>query len=513
MVGTLPLSNIMPDEHAVILGKQLLDLVATGMYSNPLMVIREYIQNATDSLDQAISSKLISEKDAHIAVTVEGETRNISIEDNGLGVPQKGIQRTLLSIGASQKNQATNRGFRGIGRLGGLGYCDKLIFETRSSEHDPVVVISWDSKSIMELLSRKDIVEAKEVIAKAVQIKTENQDNAPSHFFRVQMINVHRFHQDWLMDNKKIRNYISQIAPVPYDSNNFDMAVTLIDYLTIIPGFKHYFITLNNEPIYRPYQNSFNVSQQVVDSIQGIELFEILGQDNALIGRGWYAKTGYLASLSSTNPMRGIRIRQGNIEVGDEYFLAEQYSERRFATWHIGEIHLAPSLRPNARRDGFEPGPEYERFLEYAYSIGKHLSRLCRESSSQRSAFLSLDRKIKNVQILLSGSIVLDQDHFEILCRKIDADLLYIEKAVCSIGSSNGIKKRLTELRCDFANYRNSPPFLIDCLDGRSLRHQNRKDLLCEICKRLIADQESGKPLEQRLSVILSPYLRTTCKK
>lgn len=513
MAGTLRSSKIMLDDHSVILGKQLLDLVAAGMYSNPLMVIREYIQNATDSLDQAVSSKLISEADARVFVTVDGETRTISIEDNGIGVPQGQIQRTLLSIGASKKSQESNRGFRGIGRLGGLGYCDKLIFETRSSSEEPVFVISWDSKVIMELLSRKDIVEAKEVITKAVQIKTENQDNAPPHFFRIQMINVQRFHQDWLMDNKKIRNYISQIAPVPYDSSNFDMTVMLIDYLAVIPGFKNYSISLNNEPIYRPYQNSFNISQTIVDSIQGVELFEILDQNNAMIGRGWYAKTGCFASLSTTNPMRGVRVRQGNIEIGDEYFLAEQYSERRFATWHIGEIHLAPSVRPNARRDGFEPGPEYERFLEYASSLGKHLSRLCRESSSKRSAFLSLEQKIKSVQSLLSGSIVLDQDHFETLCRKIDADLLYIDKAVCSVGSSNGIEKRLTKLRGDFTNYKNSPPFLIDCLDGRSLRHQNRKDLLCEICKMIIADQESGKPLEQRLSVILSPYLKTTSGK
>lgn len=76
MVKTLPSSSIMQDEHAIILGKQLLDLVAVGMYSNPLMVIREYIQNATDSIDQAISSRLLSKKDARIAVAVEGETRD-----------------------------------------------------------------------------------------------------------------------------------------------------------------------------------------------------------------------------------------------------------------------------------------------------------------------------------------------------------------------------------------------------------------------------------------------------
>jgi molecular chaperone HtpG len=513
MAETLHSSKIIPDERAVILGKQLLDLVAAGMYSNPLMVIREYVQNATDSLDQAVSSGKIAEHDARIDVAVDGKTRTISIEDNGMGVPGSTVQRTLLSIGASQKNRIANRGFRGIGRLGGLGYCDKLVFETRSSEQEPVVMISWDAKAINDLLSRKDIIGAKEVIAKAVQIKTETLENTPSHFFRVRLVNVQRFHQEPLMDNQKLRNYLSQTSPVAYDKSNFSLAEEIVDHLSAVPGFKQYCITLNNEPIYRPYHNRFKVLQASGDSIRSAELFEIRGYDDALIGKGWYAKTSLLASLPTTNPMRGIRVRQGNIEVGDEYFLADHYSERRFATWHIGEIHLAPTIKPNARRDGFEPGPEYERFLEYASSLGKYLSRLCRESSSQRSSFLNLDRKIKSIQNILSDSIVFDQEHFETLCNKINMNLISIEKLIRSIGSSNGIENELFQLKADFADFKNKPPFLADRLDGRILRHQSGKDILCEICKRLIADQAGSHPLEKRLSSILEPYLRTAYKK
>jgi molecular chaperone HtpG len=501
------------DDNSVLLGKQLLDLVAAGMYSNPLMVIREYIQNATDSLDQAITTGILPAKNAQISIGVDGLNRNISIEDNGGGVPQNSIQRTLLSIGASQKSQMMHRGFRGIGRLGGLGYCDKLIFETRSTQQSPVVSVEWDSKAIMELLSCKDIVEVKEVVAKAVHINTAIVDNAPPHFFRVHMINVQRFHQDWLMDSKKIQSYISQIAPVPYDKQNFSRANKINEYLSNIPGFKHYAITLNGEPVYRPYQDSINVSQKVEDTIREIELFEILGQDKAMLGRGWYAKTGFFASLPPSNPMRGIRVRQGNIEIGDEHFLADQYSERRFATWHIGEIHLAPNVRPNARRDGFEPSPEYERVLEFTSSLGKHLSRFCRDSSSSRSALQLLDRKVKGINNLLANSILLDQEHYKTVCRKIEADLLSIEKAIRSLGSSDGIEARLTEVKEGFESFRRSPPFLNDCLDGRSLRHQNRKELLYDICKRVITEQASGKPLEQNLSTILAPYLRTTFKK
>jgi hypothetical protein len=59
-----------------------------------------------------------------------------------------------------------------------------------------------------------------------------------------------------------------------------------------------------------------------------------------------------------------VRVFQGNISIGDEYALEELFSERRFATWHIGGIHVSPALRPNARRDGFEETAAYEKFLD-----------------------------------------------------------------------------------------------------------------------------------------------------
>ena len=36
----------------------------------------------------------------------------------------------LTSIGNSKKTSEFDRGFRGIGRLAGLGYCDELLFST-----------------------------------------------------------------------------------------------------------------------------------------------------------------------------------------------------------------------------------------------------------------------------------------------------------------------------------------------------------------------------------------------
>ena len=44
-----------------VAGKFLLEILTKGMYSNPMHVYREYIQNSTDSIDKAIEVFLTSD--------------------------------------------------------------------------------------------------------------------------------------------------------------------------------------------------------------------------------------------------------------------------------------------------------------------------------------------------------------------------------------------------------------------------------------------------------------------
>ena len=92
MAKVLPDTSVMIQESDILLGKQLLDLIAAGMYSNPLMVLREYIQNATDSLDIAIQRGFLERRKANIAITINGAERKICIEDNGTGVGKKELR-------------------------------------------------------------------------------------------------------------------------------------------------------------------------------------------------------------------------------------------------------------------------------------------------------------------------------------------------------------------------------------------------------------------------------------
>jgi molecular chaperone HtpG len=361
-------------QNVPFVGYQVLDIVTAGMYDDPLMVYREYIQNSADSIDMAVQEGKLHQGEEIISILNSALTRSVIIEDNGGGIPEAKAKRVLLDLGCSPKDGTGQRGFRGIGRLGGLAYCDLVRFETRSAEGENVTVVEWDKKRLDDVIKQVNAETSLiDIVKKITRVFTrEATGEDPKHFFRVQMVNVHRFHSDKLMNLKMIREYLSQVAPVPYDSYKFSFAERVYKYFCNISGYRGYNIHFNGEKIVRPYANKIEMSDGVIDEIEDVELFEFTTTDGKPLALGWFAKTGFRASLPSQVIMRGIRVRHGNLEIGDEYFLSPFFTERRFATWNIGEIQLYNhKVRPNARRDGFEQTPEYERFLEQASFLGR----------------------------------------------------------------------------------------------------------------------------------------------
>lgn len=69
--------------------------------------------------------------------------------------------------------------------------------------------------------------------------------------------------------------------------------------------------------------------------------------------------------------MRGLRLRKGNIQIGDENTLITQkfFKEERGNFYFVGEIFaVSPLLIPNARRDYFNFNNEC-RFLKKLLEI------------------------------------------------------------------------------------------------------------------------------------------------
>ena len=368
-------------------GHQVIDIVTCGMYSNPLMVLREYVQNAVDAIEEAEGEGLLRPGSGRVSVGVDGRDREIVVEDNGIGMNSRDAVRLLGGLGLSSKRRGGARGFRGIGRLGGLGYAAEVVFETRAVGQDFVRVVSWNTGRLQRFLDQRA---DKSNLVGAIREAVWTGRRAPGtgegrHFFRVTLKKVCRFHRDDLMSLERVGTYLRQVAPVPFDPEEFLAAKEVDEHLAAVDGYRTFDISLNAKKLYRAHRSRFAINAKRTDEIRDVELFEIPGPDGSCIGRGWYAITECVASVPPREAMRGLRVRQGNIEIGDEHFLAEWFSERRFATWHIGELHVDYTLRANARRDGFEAGVEFEAFLEHGTMLCRHLSRQCRRSSHVRS--------------------------------------------------------------------------------------------------------------------------------
>ena len=73
------------DEN-IFIGKDILELLSSSMYVNPLSIYREYVQNAVDSIESNSRSK------NKINININYEKRSVVIEDFGGGIDPNDIK-------------------------------------------------------------------------------------------------------------------------------------------------------------------------------------------------------------------------------------------------------------------------------------------------------------------------------------------------------------------------------------------------------------------------------------
>lgn len=508
------MARVLPEiENKPIIGRQLFDIVTSGMYDNPLMIYREYIQNSVDSIDLAIANGLIGHDAAQISISLSGQDRSIVIQDNGQGLNNDTAHGILTNLGCSPKEGANQRGFRGIGRLGGLAYCDELIFETRAIGDDFISAVRWNRREFDAITgeARKDITLTEMIQAVAELDYIEPTEETPAHFFRVTLKRVHRFHSDMLMNLKAVMDYLAHSAPVPYNKQAFSHADSIEAYLSNAYDCRCYQIRVNGKQVFRPYADEVKLSVNSSDYISGVEYIKFTDANSHVIALGWYAKTSFLATLPTALNVKGIRVRQGNIEVGGEHFLDDKFSEVRFAGWQIGEIHVVnASLKPNARRDGFEHTPNFEKFLEQSHVLGRHLSSICRKCSNTRISIAKIQGSLIQLEKLFDNPLTyIDEEHYLQAVDDAKAIMESLEK-ISTKGVSEELITRLELLRDKMERIEHKPILLEHVLDGRKLNSFNRKALLKHVAKTIIDNYSSSKSPEDILQQIFADFTNAT---
>ena len=394
-------------EPEFIIGDDVLELISNAMYVDPLTMFREYIQNSADAIDEAKNLGVLdSDHPGSVNIDIDVQKRSILIRDNGAGVPASEFLSRLLSLGASKKRGHSSRGFRGVGRLAGLGYAKKLVFRSSTTDADKVQEVTWDCMLLRQLLkSESERSSVSDLIAALTTYVEFNSEGYPDHFFEVELFGVVRLKSDKLLDKSAISEFLGEVAPVPF-SAEFNDAQLITRKLADKVVMTDLDITIGglDTPVLRPHSTVLNDNNRTIQ-ISEVEFVEFPDMNGELAAIGWIAHHQYEGSLPSALAVKGLRFRCGNMQIGGDDLVEHLFPETRFNSWSIGEIHiLDPKIVPNARRDNFEENAAYNNLLNQLAPLTRQLAKRCRESSQLRN--------LKRVKSALEDKI---EDELEIL--------------------------------------------------------------------------------------------------
>ncbi len=376
------------------IGKNVIETLTSGMYDDARFIFREYVQNAADQIDVAVENEILRRKsDGRILITINKESKTISVEDNATGIPAKSVLQFLGDVANSEKDSAKRKGFRGIGRLGGLGYCDKLIFETSYFGEKVKSIMSLDAAQLKKIILDRNINMDASMVISVITTFDSLPEESDKHYFKVILQNVPT---GKLLNEVSVGEYLSMVAPLPFHEE-FSYGNEIKNYYkknNVI--FDEYDVRLNGKRLFKCYKN-YLTDKEHHSPVIGIDFFEVRDGESDLIALGWFGFRDISNKvLSQANIERGIRLRKNNIGIGDENTLNRFYKVERTNLRFIGEVHaLSESLIPNGRRDYFNENKtcqELEAKLSTIFETEDWENRLAQNASKLHNRLKEIEQ-------------------------------------------------------------------------------------------------------------------------
>jgi molecular chaperone HtpG len=393
----------MAEKFKPSVGKNVIETLTMGMYDDPRFIFREYVQNSADQIDAAVNSKLFNKlTEGEIHIVINKSKRQIIIEDNATGIETKKAQSLLGDIAQSTKDRYSNKGFRGIGRLGGLGYCNRLTFQTSYKGEKLKSLLVWDAKQLRQIISNSAVkIEASELISAITNFYRE-PEKADESYFKVIMEEVSN---ERLLEVEEVREYLSMVAPVPF-SNIFSFKTKIYaEAKSAGIALDEYKIFINGDQLFKAYKNSIFNNKSKIDEIIDVDVFKEEDEnENGLLYWGWYGVSKKMQQIPEENIERFIRLRKNNIQIGLDNRLDSFHKKAGGNIYFIGEVHAVnKDLIPNARRDFFEDNVAlqiFERKLRSFFHTTLH--NLYYDFSRKNSSFNDIEKfeKVKEDYLL-----------------------------------------------------------------------------------------------------------------
>lgn len=399
-------------------GKNLIEILMFSMYSDSLIIFREYVQNAFDAIVEAKRQGVLSNiKEGQVSITIDPVSRKIHILDNGVGINVSQAQPILLNIADSHKDGIGLAGQYGIGRLVGAKYCKRLVFKTSAKGENRYTEIAFDNDLAQKIISNKgDKSTATQVIDRITSVAVGEEDT-DKHYFEVRMEEVSESYRKNLLNVSKVSEYLKEVAPIDYMLEFKNMLYNQclpIQYKDFNEELDHIRLTVNDEiDIRKRYGLMIDGTG---DEISSLQFFKFEDNEFGLLGWGWYAITPFTKAIPASDVNKGIRLRKRNIQIGSKDLLNQYFREARGNNYFYGEIHAVhPNLRPNSSRDGLTHTPEaiklYDHIKEYfsdlqkLYHLANDVKNLSRDIHLSGVSVPQSDQDKENIQKKITTTV------------------------------------------------------------------------------------------------------------
>ncbi len=259
--------------------KRILDLMINSIYTNKEIFLRELVSNASDAIDKLkfislTDTKVIS--DFKITISVDKENRTLTIEDNGIGMTEKDLEKNLGTIAESgtlafkkENEKATENeliGQFGVGFYSAFMVADKITVYTRAYGSEEA--FKWESKGVEGYTiekTEKDGLGTKIVLS----LKADADDEKYSEFLEQYKISgLIKQYSDYIRYPVQMMMTRSKRKEgTPDDKPEYEEVQELETLNSMIPLWKQPKAQVTDEKLNEFYKNEFH---DYSDPIKGI---------------------------------------------------------------------------------------------------------------------------------------------------------------------------------------------------------------------------------------------------
>ena len=357
----------------------VLEAVSQGLYPDRRHILREFVQNAYDSLAE-LRTRLPSPSLEPVEIT--SASPSIIIADKGIGMSRETMRRYRY-LGFSAKEIGVHAGFRGIGKFSAISACDRLIVRSSKLGERKRYQVEIDAAGMFKRLKDERNPPLESLLQEYSQINESNED-INSHYTVVELHSIHPDASD-LLNLDLIRPYLMETAPVPFNPD-FPYGEEISNQLQQVDKrFLEVQLLLNGSAVYKPF----------LPKASRPDFKPVFAPDSdTLLAFSWSCQNTEKGQFldptqegkAHRHPNSGLRYRMSNFAVGDTALVRRTFwdSAPERAFYFFGEIHvLDTEVKPTSDRDEFEDSSARGRLYKACREIAKGLNYKAKLESDQ----------------------------------------------------------------------------------------------------------------------------------